>query len=189
MIRRPPRSTLFPYTTLFRSRAARPAALAPSVTLLRQRCSSDARFQRHRCQRSEEHTSELQSQSNLVCRLLLEKKKNRAAAKIGEEQIKHYTTKEEALLRSAEADAQLAKTDLERSRVFFFNDAASTEIYTLSLHDALPIPPLSSVGLLEDAARTTGRRFRVNYQDTARSEEHTSELQSQSNLVCRLLLE
>src|SRR2546430_5567151 len=66
MIRRPPRSTLFPYTTLFRSisewllpyfvtQASRPASLARA--------------------RSEEHTSELQSQSNLVCRLLLEKKK------------------------------------------------------------------------------------------------------------------
>src|SRR3990167_5373191 len=91
MIRRPPRSTLFPYTTLFRSYSlamfwmtAVPnsehfTSLAPSM-------------------RSEEHTSELQSQSNLVCRLLLEK-----------------------------------------NYFFFFNDTATTEIYTLSLHDALPI--------------------------------------------------
>src|SRR2546430_13258046 len=67
MIRRPPRSTLFPYTTLFRSRLLT--------------CCSLATFQLayHSLQeywRSEEHTSELQSQSNLVCRLLLEKKKN-----------------------------------------------------------------------------------------------------------------
>src|SRR2546430_8853913 len=76
MIRRPPRSTLFPYTTLFRSRDV-----------------DDRRRERHRLQdhlvalvaervagarRSEEHTSELQSQSNLVCRLLLEKKKKAA---------------------------------------------------------------------------------------------------------------
>src|SRR5258707_4420071 len=71
MIRRPPRSTLFPYTTLFRSwpipgnrraarRTARPAAPGPS-----------------RSRRSEEHTSELQSRQYLVCRLLLEKKKNK----------------------------------------------------------------------------------------------------------------
>src|SRR2546427_5285636 len=93
MIRRPPRSTLFPYTTLFRSRSGifRDAGCLTSV---------DCRFARHplpnraekafpdsqtsvshlftRCEassRSEEHTSELQSQSNLVCRLLLEKKK------------------------------------------------------------------------------------------------------------------
>src|SRR2546430_11848887 len=71
MIRRPPRSTLFPYTTLFRSRgddrlagAGRPACSWSSVS------SSKA-------PRSEEHTSELQSQSNLVCRLLLEKKKKK----------------------------------------------------------------------------------------------------------------
>src|SRR2546430_11209888 len=67
MIRRPPRSTLFPYTTLFRSRPSgdhpRPADLRPPG------------MGRRAMRRSEEHTSELQSQSNLVCRLLLEKKK------------------------------------------------------------------------------------------------------------------
>src|SRR2546430_13392432 len=84
MIRRPPRSTLFPYTTLFRSLA--PSATRIPGTLLPW-CSCAGRpFQRFRrrwsChlfrrsrKRSEEHTSELQSQSNLVCRLLLEKKK------------------------------------------------------------------------------------------------------------------
>src|SRR2546427_1411504 len=73
MIRRPPRSTLFPYTTLFRSgSAARPppgSAPPPSSGWPRPAQSPAAR-----CARSEEHTSELQSQSNLVCRLLLEKK-------------------------------------------------------------------------------------------------------------------
>src|SRR2546430_13295732 len=76
MIRRPPRSTLFPYTTLFRSTAfpthprsrSRPAPRARSA-----RCASHPSRWRAR---SEEHTSELQSQSNLVCRLLLEKKKD-----------------------------------------------------------------------------------------------------------------
>src|SRR6266436_8995424 len=66
MIRRPPRSTLFPYTTLFRSR--RPAARRSART-----CPT----RRHRPSRSEEHTSELQSRLHLVCRLLLEKKKNK----------------------------------------------------------------------------------------------------------------
>src|SRR2546430_13338012 len=68
MIRRPPRSTLFPYTTLFRS-AHQPGILghAPRQAV---------RQRRLRERRSEEHTSELQSQSNLVCRLLLEKKNN-----------------------------------------------------------------------------------------------------------------
>src|SRR5262249_60031084 len=67
MIRRPPRSTLFPYTTLFRSRAG----VHPA------RCGSPASAAPSRCPRSEEHTSELQSLTNLVCRLLLEKKKKK----------------------------------------------------------------------------------------------------------------
>src|SRR3989475_6709321 len=81
MIRRPPRSTLFPYTTLFRSEVARPpqrsAALRDADRVHRPRGGErqvDPRIAHHR---SEEHTSELQSQSNLVCRLLLEKKKKK----------------------------------------------------------------------------------------------------------------
>src|SRR5216683_8091678 len=66
---------------------------------------------------------------------------------------------------------------------FFFNDTATTEIYTLSLHDALPISPVSGL------RRGCGPRFWENAWRTARSEEHTSELQSRSELVCRLLLE
>src|SRR3712207_8792282 len=88
MIRRPPRSTLFPYTTLFRSlhHAAGPGGRALPV-------SARVRFRRRgrhvptnpdrarrRCQRSEEHTSELQSRQYLVCRLLLEKKNNKRYA-------------------------------------------------------------------------------------------------------------
>src|SRR5688572_32169921 len=74
MIRRPPRSTLFPYTTLFRSRP-----LLPVEPHDRRRPFVEARilYERAIVDRSEEHTSELQSQSNLVCRLLLEKKKMR----------------------------------------------------------------------------------------------------------------
>src|SRR5437899_6649940 len=69
---------------------------------------------------------------------------------------------------------------------FFFNDTATTEIYTLSLHDALPISAYidtraGRIGLI--AAATTGAN------NAARSEEHTSELQSLRHLVCRLLLE
>src|SRR2546430_16972168 len=71
MIRRPPRSTLFPYTTLFRStNGQNPPRTSPKVVL---NGHFVARFPLR--YRSEEHTSELQSQSNLVCRLLLEKKK------------------------------------------------------------------------------------------------------------------
>src|SRR6478735_6418341 len=66
---------------------------------------------------------------------------------------------------------------------FFFNDTATTEIYTLSLHDALPISPVWMV-----PARAGSDRKTIMALDT-RSEEHTSELQSPCNLVCRLLLE
>src|SRR3712207_8010119 len=95
MIRRPPRSTLFPYTTLFRSRERRRTAVADGAArgadptrrgaaggragerALRARGSArpSARFTARRARRSEEHTSELQSRQYLVCRLLLEKKK------------------------------------------------------------------------------------------------------------------
>src|SRR2546427_11803409 len=70
---------------------------------------------------------------------------------------------------------------------FFFNDTATTEIYTLSLHDALPISTRSQNYSGMNSA--TGCRRCGICRCVGRSEEHTSELQSQSNLVCRLLLE
>src|SRR2546430_7407769 len=88
---------------------------------------------------------------------------------------------------------------------FFFNDTATTEIYTLSLHDALPIyavcrgikkscPLRRRSRAARDTKARAGRRWLVRTgrkarRKSRRSEEHTSELQSQSNLVCRLLLE
>src|SRR5256885_13201667 len=79
---------------------------------------------------------------------------------------------------------------------FFFNDTATTEIYTLSLHDALPIWPSPNTGKPSGSTpgsrrRSGGRptRTRSRAATTIRSEEHTSELQSPCNLVCRLLLE
>src|SRR2546430_8306365 len=83
MIRRPPRSTLFPYTTLFRSRTSiklikpfsKPEFSRHRPLMYTLACRSDIRLLYSAKERSEEHTSELQSQSNLVCRLLLEKKK------------------------------------------------------------------------------------------------------------------
>src|SRR5256884_7087474 len=88
MIRRPPRSTLFPYTTLFRSRPDRYSSLAPARTASKAATTAvsnwvpTARAMRIRAildgmARSEEHTSELQSRLHLVCRLLLEKKKKK----------------------------------------------------------------------------------------------------------------
>src|SRR3990167_4038713 len=105
MIRRPPRSTLFPYTTLFRSVQFH-CPCGGRCKIQGAVSNQDVPFD---FMRSEEHTSELQSQSNLVCRL------------------------------------------------FFFNDTATTEIYTLSLHDALPI---CSVSLsLRRKVQNSGCRF------------------------------
>src|SRR5258706_9061600 len=97
MIRRPPRSTLFPYTTLFRSQERRKQAMAATDALLpvggaagaqphgrgdcRMRPFAQNWAKRDAVSRSEEHTSELQSLTNLVCRLLLEKKKKSANEK------------------------------------------------------------------------------------------------------------
>src|SRR6478735_5290871 len=118
MIRRPPRSTLFPYTTLFRSPAHHRQVDGRHL---------DAAVHHDGCRRSEEHTSELQSPCKLVCRLLLEKKNHMlfrgwydfgggSMADMG-----HYSLW--TVFRA----------------LFFFKDTATTEIYTLSLHDALPI--------------------------------------------------
>src|SRR2546425_9682450 len=100
MIRRPPRSTLFPYTTLFRSRDALVAhhrGIGPAMRALHRRVHLEAReaalgagrvvavydrIARQHTERSEEHTSELQSLAYLVCRLLLEKKKTQLKAAI-----------------------------------------------------------------------------------------------------------
>src|SRR6266511_3457116 len=122
MIRRPPRSTLFPYTTLFRSRRRR-----------RRRAARPRPPQRRACgrERSEEHTSELQSREKLVCRLLLEKKK------------KFYPDSAGPVMRGLATFRPIAGVNgsLRALSVltFFFNDTATNEIYTLSLHDALPI--------------------------------------------------
>src|ERR1035438_5499946 len=118
MIRRPPRSTLFPYTTLFRSEWEMASTAWPTARSLS--ATEDLR--------SEEHTSELQSLRHLVCRLLLEKKNADSASPPSERTGQGgHRRPGWVLLR------------VQYPRIFFFNDTAPTEIYTLSLHDALPI--------------------------------------------------
>src|SRR5829696_6835828 len=134
MIRRPPRSTLFPYTTLFRSPAHRATALRGGT---RHRAGGERR-------RSEEHTSELQSLTNLVCRLLLEKKKKKESL-----QFPYHVLKAKPDLRvdgvrvpGSELNGLAFLGGAHRAPacyVFLFKYTANTEIYTLSLHDALPI--------------------------------------------------
>src|SRR5215216_2108456 len=165
MIRRPPRSTLFPYTTLFRSRT-RDGCCARSAGGPDRRCS-DPR------PRSEEHTSELQSPDHLVCRLLLEKKKMRQSALITLKRHNNRRTKPRKQ-RGSSIEWDAAHFPFVRLATgvwyvsflfFFFNDTATTEIYTLSLHDALPIssprpvnPPRAGDGAVTACARPGDRK-------------------------------
>src|SRR3954468_13403843 len=119
MIRRPPRSTLFPYTTLFRSPGIQRTAFHDEARRRQLRNLAASSF------RSEEHTSELQSRRDIVCRLLLAKKRC-ASSRF---RLSHRSTHRRSSVRSRTA----------AHRGFFFNDAATPEIYTLSLRDAFPI--------------------------------------------------
>src|SRR3989338_6765380 len=134
MIRRPPRSTLFPYTTLFRSlEDCDPGLRGVQV-------------------------------------------KDTSAVSRGS--LEEWPDRKSTRLNSSHSSISYA--------VFFFNDPATPEIYTLSLHDALPI----SRGLRSWPPRRPGQRYLRSFERVsrrvARSEEHTSELQSQFHLVCRL---
>src|ERR1039457_7196964 len=138
MIRRPPRSTLFPYTTLFRSA-----------------CGCDQGWRAHQSafrpgerirDRSEEHTSELQSPCNLVCRLLLEKiAVVRRHSQVNRPTMRSIRRWHSALFHVAHSShiivnsTRSIRSHRRHMYFFFFNDTATTEIYTLSLHDALPI--------------------------------------------------
>src|SRR4051795_4537808 len=97
--------------------------------------------------RSEEHTSELQSHSHLVCRLLLEKKKTRTCLTTRSWSNSHTQPRETAQPPATTSPTSKWSTSLSRAGCssslciffFFFNDTATPEFYTLSLHDALPI--------------------------------------------------
>src|SRR3989338_7129688 len=134
MTRRPPRSTLFPYTTLFRS-------LVQAATRL-----SAAPFPR----------------SSSVMRGVIGIPKDRKSTR----------------LNSSHSSISYA--------VFFFNDTATTEIYSLSLHDALPISGAGRDPTVSRAIPSVKFSNAGGDRNSKRSEEHTSELQSQFHLVCRL---
>src|SRR3990167_7068184 len=134
MIRRPPRSTLFPYTTLFRSA----------------------------------HPPRLGYPSEPRRRPLVERRNTRA----------HRVDRKSTRLNSSHSQISYA--------LFFFNDPATTEIYPLSLHDALPICPSSSPRVSFGTTSPSPGGTAQHSSSPRRSEEHTSELQSQSNLVCPL---
>src|SRR6202021_3854158 len=136
MIRRPPRSTLFPYTTLFRSSDSP----LPEV-----RHTSAPNPRNGVLLRSEEHTSELQSRQYLVCRLLLEKKKNkregRRARQAGPETAQRHETTDSGRTRGR-ADCgprRIVLSDVYCIVVFFFfKYTGAPEIYPLSPPDRLP---------------------------------------------------
>src|SRR5215469_15389114 len=177
MIRRPPRSTLFPYTTLFRSVPIQDRFDRRFVGIGRRLNILDYPFQNGH--RSEEHTSELQSRRDLVCRLLLEKKKGR-----------HQGAQTRGRFLWIKTGQSVFDFGFgPRLLLFFFNDTATTEIYTLSLHDALPISKTVVDAVLAAASRASASESPTWWATSWRSEEHTSELQSRRDLVCRLLLE
>src|SRR3954462_8547355 len=137
MIRRPPRSTLFPYTTLFRS--------------ILVRCHCPIGFIGSKCEididRSEEHTSELQSHDNLVCRLLLEKKNTLRRGRCWSSRSPSQRSWSVASPSSGPPRLPLVHHGAldppsavpTTTFFFFFNVGGTTAINPLSLHDALPI--------------------------------------------------
>src|ERR1039458_10300326 len=125
MIRRPPRSTLFPYTTLFRSRSCTKSCVLPASLWTRRRWPS---------WRSEEHPSELQSLRHLVCRLLLEKKPVSAGV-VGDPGCRSAAGA--AIAMAAEHGGAAALDG--KQHLLFFKVAPPTKIYTLSLPSTLPI--------------------------------------------------
>src|SRR6267154_2269007 len=178
MIRRPPRSTLFPYTTLFRS---------PGTHLhidVRDRQLPEVREARDR--KSTRLNSSHPSISYAV--FCLKKKKKRKNEKFIEKKQKNKKNKKHFMINSLYYYYLVVFSYFYFFFFFFFfNDTATTEIYTLSLHDALPIDEAVHI---EDA-ETVRHVYRLLYEEGLflRSEEHTSELQSPVHFVCRLLLE
>src|SRR3989442_71475 len=204
MIRRPPRSTLFPYTTLFRShpcRASSTPVSTPVVTYTSVRvCAASASSSS--LLSSPPRRCSYQAMSTLTPSMSTRDRKS--------------TRLNSSHVRISYAVFCLQKKKTHTSTCFFFfNDTATTEIYTLSLHDALPISPVPRE---QHARQHSGRDVHVRARvrgvreqqlapqlapaallvpgdehvdpehEHERSEEHTSELQSRPHLVCRLLL-
>src|SRR5271163_1065900 len=184
MIRRPPRSTLFPYTTLFRSHpllrvsARRGGDADPRPAPEPGRPGGDRKSTRL-------NSSHDQISYAVFC---LKQKTSGKSGASPDEPISLEDHHDESRLAQRRADKWMivGAALMGMWAPFFFNDTATTEIYTLSLHDALPI--LSSRGR-STRSRCSWTICNGWIRQRSRSEEHTSELQSRSDLVCRLLLE
>src|SRR5476651_2562557 len=189
MIRRPPRSTLFPYTTLFRSAAQRADARHRSSRAVRPEPTRPER------RRSDRKSTRLNSSyANISYAVFcLKKKKKQPPVADGRETTDEKMTNHVPACSCLWIDADNSHDNTLGcdpsfsccAFFFFFNDTATTEIYTLSLHDALPI---SSNGTVFGVTFARSSTWLATLFST-RSEEHTSELQSRQYLVCRLLLE
>src|ERR1043166_5184525 len=177
MIRRPPRSTLFPYTTLFRSWGSR----------FRVHHRIAEHYKMGRILRSEEHTSELQSRFGISYAVFCLKKKTctrRCYSNLIRRNDLSSLEHTEALVHTTWiagrrcGRARRCRCVLRRS-FFFFNDTAPTEIYPLSLHDALPISPLRD-GDNDDQrerrrTRQTDRVLALDRKSTRLNSSHVSE--------------
>src|SRR3970282_1116908 len=187
MIRRPPRSTLFPYTTLFRSKAVLigkdrfPAVIGMKPIHL---FSEDRKSTRL-------NSSHITISYAVFCL----KKKKAFVGRVGVDGRTHHAcdTRGGSRVRSQSSPPahhtpkQHTRPGTSTRSCFFFNDTATTEIYTLSLHDALPISESGAV--LISTCGSTYDTVVALWSGGCRSEEHTSELQSHHDIVCRLLLE
>src|SRR5215510_40876 len=172
MIRRPPRSTLFPYTTLFRSRGLRRWC----------RCGGPSRGG-WRLRARDRKSTRLNSSHVAISYAVFCLKKKKIMYRV-------MPTMSSIFWPSAGRCVDFAMSPSPSYLYFFFffiNDTATTDIYTLSLHDALPISRRPRRAGPRAGAASAPRRSAAS--PAARSEEHTSELQSRGHLVCRLLLE
>src|SRR6476620_6086824 len=183
MIRRPPRSTLFPYTTLFRSSDGPPGGSAPAARRAPRLCA----------RRSEEHTSELQSRQYLVCRLLLEKKKK---SQLPVHRIQKLRQNQNRRPRACHRRPLRRGADGDERHRLGARPHAGRHLFFLMIRR----PPRSTLfpyttlfRSAKAAAFSDSMRARLSVSSartaSGRSEEHTSELQSRQYLVCRLLLE
>src|SRR6266513_2884666 len=179
MIRRPPRSTLFPYTTLFRSRTIDDDPIHGEA--VEDPTSIEGT-------RSEEHTSELQSRFEVVCRLLLEKKKQ---PEPDTSLSRWKPTKSAPSARTQSVFTIIGRAccncrSCSTSPFFFFLMTRRPPRSTLFPYTTLFRPPAAAP---RPASAPRPARARASRPARWRSEEHTSELQSRFDIVCRLLLE
>src|SRR5690349_13743552 len=184
MVRRPPRSTLFPYTTLFRSPNGTSSTGPGGASLLARTSGPSSASTPESCFKRDRKSTRLNSSHvEISYAVFCLKKKTYNVV------LLHVRSSLPTWLQS-----KLLELTLKVLDIFFFNGPATTEIYTLSLHDALPISKwhLEHGPWRRIAPRTyVWSKLRVDARVLlqARSEEHTSELQSRRDLVCRLLLE